>query len=107
MVPGGAAVGRAGTRTAPWRRFGGLGHASHQNGLDADVYYPRLDRRERAPRAADGIERRLAQDLVDRFVRAGARYVFVGPNTGLHGPPAVVQVLAHHDDHLHVRVPPR
>jgi hypothetical protein len=94
MVPGGAAVGRAGTRTAPWRRFGGLGHASHQNGLDADVYYPRRDRRERAPRR------------VDRFVAAGAQIVFVGPSTGIHGPAGVVQVLVCPDDHPHVRLPP-
>ena len=31
-------------------RFGYIGHASHQNGLDADVYYPRRDGTERAPR---------------------------------------------------------
>ena len=31
------------------RRFGGLGHASHQNGLDADIYYPRVDGRELRP----------------------------------------------------------
>lgn len=30
-------------------RYGIVGHASHQNGLDADVYYPRRDERERAP----------------------------------------------------------
>ena len=47
---------------------------------------------------------RLAQDLVTRFVRAGAEFVFVGPNTTLHGPPNVVQKLAYHDNHLHVRV---
>jgi len=29
-------------------RYGGLGHLSHQNGLDVDVYYPRLDGLERA-----------------------------------------------------------
>ena len=29
-------------------RFGYIGHASHQNGLDVDVYYPRLDGLERA-----------------------------------------------------------
>jgi Penicillin-insensitive murein endopeptidase len=87
-------------------RYGGIGHASHQNGLDADVYYPRRDRRERAPRSADQIDRRLAQDLVDRFVRAGAQFVFVGPNTHLHGPAGIVEVLVHHDDHLHVRLPP-
>ena len=33
-------------------RFGYIGHASHQNGLDADVYYPRADGTERAPRGA-------------------------------------------------------
>ena len=85
-------------------RYGLPGHVSHQNGLDADLYYPRLDRRERPPRTVAQIDRPLAQDLVDRFVRAGAKYVFVGPRTGLIGPPAVVQRLAHHDNHLHVRL---
>ena len=33
---------------------GGIGHATHQNGLDVDVYYPRLDRRERPPDAPTG-----------------------------------------------------
>ncbi len=91
-------------------RYGWPGHASHQNGLDADVYYPRRDRRERSPASATQIDRPLAQDLVNRFVRAGAIRVFVGPHTGLRGPPQVVQVLAYHDNHLHVRIaaaPPR
>jgi len=83
-------------------RFGFL-HQSHQNGLDVDVYYPRLDRRERPPRVAAQIDRRLSQDLVDRFVAAGAVLVFVGPNTGLTGPPGVVEVLWTHDNHLHAR----
>jgi murein endopeptidase len=82
-------------------------HVSHQNGLDVDVYYPRKDRLERAPKTAAQIDRRLSQDLVDRFVRAGAQVVYVGPNTGLTGPPAVVQVLWNHDNHLHVRISPR
>jgi Penicillin-insensitive murein endopeptidase/Zinc carboxypeptidase len=87
-------------------RFGGIGHASHQNGLDVDVYYPRRDRRERPPRVPRQIDRRLAQDLVDRFVAAGAAKVFIGPATGLKGPPAVVEVLpAYHDNHMHVRLP--
>src|SRR5690242_36621 len=46
------------------RRFGGRGHASHQNGLDADVYYPRSDRRLRAPLNAGQIDRAFSQDLV-------------------------------------------
>ena len=87
-------------------RLGGIGHASHQNGLDVDVYYPRRDRRERPPVAPRQINRALAQDLLDRFVAAGAAKVFVGPNTGLRGPPAVVENLpAHHDNHMHVRLP--
>ena len=88
------------------RRFGGLGHVSHQNGLDVDVYYPRRDRWERPARHPRQIDRALAQDLVDRFVAAGARFVFVGPRTGLRGPQRKVQRLIHHDDHLHVRLTP-
>ena len=86
------------------RRFGGRGHASHQNGLDVDVYYPRLDRRERAPLRPTQIDRVLAQDLVDRFVDVEAQFVFVGRRTGLRGPRRVVQAIPLHDDHLHVRL---
>ncbi len=78
-------------------------HLSHQNGLDADLYYPRRDRLERPPDRPDQIDRRLSQDLVNRFVRAGAVKIFVGPNTGLTGPPGIVQQLAGHDNHVHVR----
>ena len=85
-------------------QFGPPGHASHQNGLDADVYYPRLDRRERAPLRPAQIDRELAQDLVDRFVAADAQFVFVGRHTGLRGPRRVVQAIPLHDDHLHVRL---
>jgi penicillin-insensitive murein endopeptidase len=86
--------------------LGGDGHRSHQNGLDADVYYPRRDGLERIPGRVGQVDRRLAQELVDRFVRAGAEYVFVGPRTGLRGPPKVVMALGNHDDHLHVRIRP-
>jgi hypothetical protein len=92
------------------RRFGGIGHASHQNGLDVDVYYPRRDGVEKQAFRVAQIDRPLAQDLVDRFVRAGALKLFVGPHTGLHGPPRIVRPLVHHDDHVHVRIrndPPR
>jgi len=101
--------GDFGARHGVLGEFGGpgtLGHVSHQNGLDVDVYYPRRDRRERGPDRLADVDRRLAQDLVDRFVAAGAQFVFVGPRLGLRGPPAVVQPLERHDDHLHVRLPP-
>ena len=85
-------------------RFGGIGHASHQNGLDADVLYPRVDGLERRAYKPSLVDRALAQDLVDRFVAAGAQKIFVGPRLGLHGPRNVVVPLVHHDDHLHVRI---
>jgi hypothetical protein len=86
--------------------LGGLGHFSHQNGLDVDVYYPRRDRREREPARPSQIDRRLSQDLLDRFLRAGADVVFVGPRTRLRGPPGLVRSAAHHDNHMHVRIFP-
>ena len=87
-------------------KFGGAGHASHQNGRDVDIFYPRRDGLERIPSRVAQVDRRMAQELADRFVRAGARYVFVGPATGLLGPPGVVMTLANNDDHLHVRIRP-
>jgi len=85
-------------------RFGGLGHISHQNGLDADVYYPRADGLARRAFKPSQVDRALAQDLVDRFVAAGARTIYVGPSLSLNGPRKVVEPLVHHDDHLHVRL---
>jgi murein endopeptidase len=89
------------------RRDGGRmdEHVSHQNGLDVDVYYPRLDRHLSAPISTGQVDRRLAQDLLDRFVAAGARMVFVGYSTGLRGPGGVVVPYPNHENHMHVRFP--
>jgi murein endopeptidase len=84
---------------------GFLGHATHQNGLDIDVYYPRLDERVRPPESPGQVNVRLAQDLVDRFVAGGAEVVYVGPSLPLEGPAGVVIPLANHDNHLHARLP--
>jgi Penicillin-insensitive murein endopeptidase len=81
-------------------------HRSHQNGLDVDLYYPRLDRRLRAPRTTGQVDLELAQDLLDRVVAAGARAVFVGYSTGLRGPSKVVAPYPNHEDHMHVRFAP-
>jgi murein endopeptidase len=81
-------------------------HLSHQNGLDVDVYFPRVDRQLRAPTASGQIDHRLAQDLLDRFVAAGAQMIFVSHSTGLHGPANVVMPWPGHDYHMHVRFPP-
>jgi murein endopeptidase len=102
-------VGDLSRRHGGWfgARYGGLGHASHQTGLDVDIYYPRLDRLERAALRPDQVDRVLAQDLVDRFVNFGAVKVFVGPHVHLSGRRNVVTPLIYHDDHLHVRLSPR
>jgi murein endopeptidase len=86
------------------RRYGGLGHASHQNGLDVDIYYPRKDRRLLAPARADQVDMRLAQSLLDRFLVDGVQFAFVGYKVRLKGPRRKVQAIPHHDDHLHVRI---
>jgi Penicillin-insensitive murein endopeptidase len=82
-------------------------HVSHQNGLDVDIYYPRLDRALRAPRSPSAVDRRLSQDLLDRFIAAGATMVFVGYHTGVHGPSKVVIPYPNHENHMHVRFPRR
>jgi hypothetical protein len=84
--------------------FGGLGHASHQNGLDVDVLYPRADRLLLPPTSVGEVDRPLAQDLVNRFVARGAQFAFVGLRIGIGGPPEIVQRIEHHDDHVHVRI---
>ena len=81
-------------------------HVSHQNGLDVDVYYPRRDRHLSAPIATSQIDRDLAQDLLDRFIAAGAQTVFVGYSTGLRGPSGVVVPYPNHENHMHLRFPP-
>jgi murein endopeptidase len=84
---------------------GGEGnHASHQNGLDVDVYLPRRDRRLRPPLRRAQVDRALAQDLVHRFIAAGAQRIFVSRRLRLRGPRAVVQHWPRHGDHLHVRL---
>jgi murein endopeptidase len=80
------------------------GHVSHQNGLDADIYYPRVDRRQSDPTRVAQVDRRRSQRLVNLFVAAGANLVLVGQNVGLTGPPGIVQPYPGHDNHLHVRI---
>jgi murein endopeptidase len=86
-------------------QYGEIGHASHQNGLDIDIYYPRRDGAERAAASPGQVDVALSQKLVDMFVAAGAERVFVGPSLDLRGPKRVVSPLVHHDNHLHVRLP--
>jgi murein endopeptidase len=81
-------------------------HVSHQNGLDVDVYFPRRDRELRAPTSTSQIDHRLAQDLLTRFVHAGAQMIFIAPGSGFRGPSEVVMPWPGHEYHMHVRFPP-
>ena len=87
------------------REFGGVGHASHQNGLDVDIYYPRRDRLGLPPFKVRDVDRRRSQWLVNRAER-DARIMFIGPNVGLRRTSRRVQYLGAHDNHLHLRISP-
>jgi murein endopeptidase len=92
------------------KKYGGLGHGSHQNGLDADVLMPRQDLCECASQSPSEVDAARAQELVDAFAAAGAQYEFVSPvlyRRGLlHGKRGQVIPLQFHDDHIHVRIRP-
>ena len=81
-------------------------HASHQSGLDVDVYYPRRDGREVAPTTIEQVDVARSQDLLELFLAKHPEFVFVGPHLPLHGPPGVVEPLVGHDNHMHVRIFP-
>ena len=85
--------------------FGGTGHVAHQNGLEVDVLYPREDGKERAVESLGQVDRPLAQDLLARFVRAGAVLIALEPELGLRGPSKVLDPRDFHEEHLHVRLP--
>lgn len=82
----------------------GVGHASHQSGLDVDIRLVRADRAE-AGVDPSGYDRALTQAVVDRLVSKGASLVLIGPSLDLTGPAGVVMRWPAHDDHLHVRFP--
>ena len=85
--------------------YGGVGHASHQNGRDVDIFYPRLDGLEMPPDRPRDVDRVRAQWLVNRAARS-AQLVFIGRRVGLKRRFKRVQYLpAYHENHLHLRIP--
>jgi murein endopeptidase len=90
--------------------YGDLGHSSHQNGLDADVLFPRRDLCECPADRPEEVDTVRSQELIDAWVRAGAQYIFVSPRLyrrrALRGPRGVVIPLVYHDEHMHVRIRP-
>ena len=83
--------------------YGGSGHVGHQNGTEVDVLYPRRDGKERVADSIGDVDRRLAQDLLDRFLAAGAVRAVVDPRLGLRAPAAKLEHQPLHEEHIHVR----
>ena len=60
------------------KEYGGLGHVSHQIGLDVDIYYPRLDHVETAPlRYVISIMNSLRSSLIASLLPARSRSISV------------------------------
>jgi murein endopeptidase len=76
------------------------GHATHQNGRQIDLYYPRRDRRRREPHTVAQVDMRLARRLVGAMLDAGAQRVLVGPHIRIRTSSRVMR-WPNHDDHLH------
>jgi hypothetical protein len=81
-------------------------HASHQQGLDVDVYYPRRGgERESTPRGPGDVDRKRSQWLVERFAAERAKVVYVGVRVGLRRSRSNIRYLgAGHETHFHVRL---
>lgn len=76
------------------------GHATHQNGRQIDLYYPRRDHRWREPHTVAQVDMRLSRQLVRAMLAVGAKLVLIGPHINM---PTSARVIhwPHHDDHLH------
>jgi len=88
-------------------QYGGTGHVAHRNGTEVDILYPRRDRKEQAPVRPAQIDRSLTQDLLERFLDAGAVQVKVDGRLGLRAPPQKIEEAPFHEEHMHVRFPAR
>ena len=82
----------------------GVGHLSHQNGLDVDIRLVRSDGTEDGAHAGN-YDAERTQGVIDRLLARGANLILIGPNLDLHGPSRVVLRWPNHDDHLHARFP--
>ena len=83
------------------RRGGDIdGHATHENGRQIDLYFPRRDREPREPHTVVQVDLELTRALVQAMLHAGAYRVLIGPDIDIATPRRVIR-RAHHDDHLH------
>jgi hypothetical protein len=89
--------------------YGGAGHASHQNGLDADVLLPRNDGREKPAATPAQVDLKLAREVIRRFGAAPRTSImFVGCARDYLSASPKAELLCNglHEDHVHVRLRP-
>ena len=81
-------------------------HASHQQGLDVDVFYPRRGGGPaRSPSGPGDVDRVRSQWLVERFAAERAHVVYVGVRVGLRRSRSNIKYLSsNHETHFHVRL---
>jgi murein endopeptidase len=75
-------------------------HATHEDGRQIDLYFPRRDRRPSEPHTIAQVDLRLTRELVRAMLDLGAARVLIGPHIDIRTPPRVAR-WPHHDDHLH------
>ncbi len=76
------------------------GHATHENGRQIDLYFPRRDRDMREPHTVGQVDLELSRALVQAMLHAGAYRVLIGRDIDMATPRRVLR-RPHHDDHLH------
>jgi hypothetical protein len=83
-------------------------HASHQNGLDVDVRYLRVDGARQPLDLASGtsnFDRVKTQELIDLYFSLGAELIIVDPRSNLTGTGISYDSKGGHSNHFHVRFP--
>ena len=89
------------------RLYGGPGHASHQNGLDVDIYLPRTDAKRRPPAKPSEVDLKLARELIADFgADPDVLVMYVGCLRDYASASAKADKLCNgeHENHFHVRL---
>jgi hypothetical protein len=87
--------------------FGGPGHASHQNGLDVDVFMPRVDARSKPATIPAQVDLKLARELIGDFgAFDDVKVMFVGCLRDYASASDKTSKLCNgeHENHFHVRL---
>jgi murein endopeptidase len=87
--------------------YGGPGHASHQNGLDVDVFMPRVDGKPKPAARPSQVDLPLARALITQFGDdPDVEVMFVGCRRSYASASEKADKLCNgeHENHFHVRL---